>query len=214
MMNMRMWAAALAVVAVTGVACEKDNNDENVVLELKTVTNLPADTVTGFSPTGRPIGTGRFTYFSLRENRIITGADTLTNKWDIAFREFFIKVNGGSSATGGGNAAAFIANSTFEAFTTIPASTAFVQDNAPVFAISPAPGGWYTYNPATFIALPIPGKVFVIRTADGRYAKMEITSFYRNGVTPEVSASPVQKALNQFFYQFRFVFQANGSVNF
>jgi hypothetical protein len=214
MMNMRMWAAALAVVAVTGVACEKDNNDENVVLELKTVTNLPADTVTGFSPTGRPIGSGRFTYFSLRENRIITGADTLTNKWDIAFREFFIKVNGGSSATSGGNAGAFIANSTFEALTSIPAGTAFAQDDAPAFAINPAPGGWYTYNPATFIALPIPGKVFVIRTADGRFAKMEITSFYRNGVTPEVSASPVQKALNQFFYQFRFVFQANGSVNF
>jgi hypothetical protein len=207
------WLMAIAI-AVVGVACEKDTNEDNVPLTVVEVKNLPADTVVGFSPTGRPIGTGRFTYFSLRENKIIQGADTLTNKWDIAFREFFIKVNGGTSATGGGNAAAIIVNSSFEGFNMIPAGAAWVQDNAPTFAINPAPGGWYTYNPATFIALPIPGRIFAIRTADGRYAKVEVTSFYRNGVTPDVAASPVQKALNQFFYQFRFVFQTNGTGSF
>ncbi|HSK12067.1 MAG TPA: hypothetical protein VK907_02575, partial [Phnomibacter sp.] len=104
---------------------------------------------------------------------------------------------------------------TFEDYRTIPASEAgWQQDNAPNFAINPMPGGWYTYNPATFLALPTPGKIFAIRTADGRYAKVEVTSFYRNGVTPDVSASLVTKAMNQYFYQFRFVFQANGSMNF
>jgi hypothetical protein len=216
-MKMRAWnVLAITLIMAAGlVACKKDNKpSEATPLEVKIVTNLPADTVIGFSATGRPIGSGRFTYFSLRENRIITNADTLTNKWDIAFREFFIKINGGTSATGGGNAAAIIANSTFEAYTAIPANeTGWLQDNAPAFAINPAPGGWYTYNTTTFIALPIPGKIFVLRTADGRYAKMEITSFYRNGVTPDASASPATKALNQFFYQFRFVFQPDGTKN-
>jgi hypothetical protein len=211
---MRNWLMATAII-MTGVACEKDNNNDNAPLTTINVSNLAADTVTGFSPTGRPLGTGKFTYFSLRENKIIEGADTLTNKWDIAFREFFIKLNGGTSARGGGNAAAFIATSTFEEYKSIPAgTTSWLQDNAPNFAINPAPGGWYTYNPATFIALPTPGKIFILRTADGRYAKMEITSFYRNGITPDAAASPVQKALNQFFYQFRYVIQLNGSVNF
>lgn len=204
---------AVAIV-ILGIACDKDNGNSSTPLVVNEVKNLPADTVIGFSPTGRPIGTGRFTYFSLRENKIITGADTLTNKWDIAFREFFIKVNGGTSGRGGGNAAAMMVNSTFSDFTTIPSGSVWVQDNAPTFAINPAPGGWYTYNPTTFIALPIPGKIFVIRTADGKYAKMEVTSFYRNGITPEPTATPVQKALNQFFYQFRFVYQANGSTEF
>lgn len=214
MKHVKHWIPALAIVTA-GVACDKDNYNDNEPLATIKVTNLPADTVIGFSPTGRPFGTGRFTHFSLRENKIIEGADTLTNKWDIAFREFFIKVNGGTSARGGGNAAVFIANSTFEEYTSIPAGTTkWLQDNAPNFAINPAPGGWYTYNPATFIALPIPGKVFVLRTADGRYAKMEILSFYRNGITPDAAASPVQKALNQFFYQFRYVVQKNGSGNF
>lgn len=212
---MNQWIVVLCAVVLVGVSCSKDNTGGDVVLEVKNVVNLPADTVIGFSPTGRPIGTGRFTYFSFRENKIIEGADTLTNKWDIAFREFFIKVNGGTSARGGGNGAVFIANSTFEDYMTIPAGeTSWMQDNAPNFAINPAPGGWYTYNPATFLALPMPGKIFIVRTADGKFAKMEITSFYRNGITPEVVASPLQKALNQFFYQFRFVFQADGSREF
>jgi hypothetical protein len=211
MINKCLMAAAIVVL---GVACQKDNTENNAPLSVVEVKNLPADTVVGFSPTGRPIGTGRFTYFSLRENRIVEGADTLTNRWDIAFREFFIKVNGGTSATGGGNAAAIMVNSTFEDFTMIPSGAAWMQDNAPNFAINPAPGGWYTYNPSTFIALPIPGRIFAVRTADGRFAKVEVTSFYRNGVTPDVAASPVQKALNQFFYQFRYVFQSNGTGSF
>ena len=212
---MKVRMMMLAAIAIAVAACDKNNNEENAKPEVKLVANLAADTVIGFSPTGRPIGTGRFTYFSLRENKIITGADTLTNKWDIAIREFYIKVNGGTSATGGGNGAAFIANSTFDAYTMIPAGSAsWMQDNAPNYAINPAPGNWYTYSPSTFIALPVPGKIFVIRTADGRFAKMEITSLYKDGVTPDVALSPAQKALKQFFYQFRYSFQANGSVNF
>jgi hypothetical protein len=197
------------------VACEKTDTLPEQPLEVITVANLYADTTTGFSPTGRPIGENKFTYFSIRENKIITGADTLTNKWDFAFKQFYIKVNGGTNATGG-YAAAFVANSTFEAYTQISDAdmTMLKQDDGALFAINPAPGGWYTYSPSTFLALPIPGKIMVVRTADGRYAKLEITSFYKNGITPEVSASPVQKALAQFFYQFRYTFQPNGNKSF
>jgi hypothetical protein len=92
--------------------------------------------------------------------------------------------------------------------------TVFKQDNGASWAINPAPGGWYTYNTATFLAFPIPGKIVVIRTADGKYAKLEITSFYRNGVTPDAAAPLSQKALNQFFYQFRYSMQPNGSKRF
>lgn len=209
------WMAVASAVVVMLTACEKNSSDVEQPLTIVTVANLAADTTTGFSPTGRPIGANAYTYVSLREGRIITGADTLTNKWDIAFKQFYIKVNGGTSATGGGNAAAFIANSSFEAYTQIvEADTEFKQDNGATYALNPAPGVWYTYSPSTFLALPIPGKIFVIRTADGRYAKLEVTSFYRNGVTPDVTASPVQKALAQFFYQFRYTFQPNSTKKF
>jgi HmuY protein len=209
------WMAVASAVVVMLTACEKNSSDVEQPLAIVTVANLAADTTTGFSPTGRPLGANAFTYVSLREGKIITGADTLTNKWDIAFKQFYIKVNGGTNATGGGNAAAYIANSTFETYTQIvEADTEFKQDNGATYALNPTPGVWYTYSPTTYLALPIPGKIFVIRTADGRYAKLEITSFYKNGVTPDVTASPVQKALTQFFYQFRYTFQPNGTKKF
>lgn len=205
----------MASVAIVGVACEKDKASVNAPLTENMVTNLAADTTTGFSATGRPLGANTYTFFSLRDNKIITGADTLTNKWDIAFKQFYVKVNGGTSATGGGNAGAFVANSTFEAYSAIvQGDTAFKQDAAPAYAINPAPGAWYTYNTTSFVALPIPGKIIVVRTADGRFAKLEILSFYKDGITPDASVSLVDKAKRQFFYKFRFVFQANGSRAF
>ncbi|TAD83387.1 MAG: hypothetical protein EAY75_14925 [Bacteroidetes bacterium] len=205
----------LALVTVGMVACDKDDPAVQAPLEVKTFANLPGDTTVSFSPTGRPLGANRYTYFSLRENKIITGADTLTNKWDIAFQQFYIKVNGGTNATGGGNAAAFLANNTLEGYTVVAeADTTFKQDNGASFAINPAPGGWYSYNSSTFLALPIPGKIIVVRTADNKYAKLEITSLYKNAVLPAASASPVEKARLQFFYHFRFVVQPNGTKQF
>jgi hypothetical protein len=214
---MKVASSLVAFIGLSAllISCGKDVTTPNTVPDVVTVTNLYADTTTGFSPTGRPIGRNEFTYFSLRENKIITGADTLTNKWDIAFKQFYIKVNGGTNATGGGNAAAAVLNTDFALYKKVDLpNTAFAQDNGATWAINPMPGGWYTYSTTTFIALPIPGKTFVIRTADGRYAKMEILSFYKDGVTPATSASPAEKALKQFFYQFRFAFQADGTVDF
>ncbi|HMP94278.1 MAG TPA: HmuY family protein [Phnomibacter sp.] len=213
-MNISKVALTACVAVVAFTACTKDKTKVEQPLEVTTVTNLPADTTTGFSSTGRPIGNNAYTYYSLREKKIITGADTLTNKWDIAFKQFYIKVNGGTSSTGG-NAAAAVVTSTFEDYKTMALpDNELLQDNGATFAINPMPGTWYTYNSTTFLALPVPGRIFVIRTADGRFAKMEITSFYRNGVTPPATATPVEKALAQFFYQFRFVFQPNGSKQF
>jgi len=213
MKTIQLLAIAGAITIFT--ACDKNKTELQQPLTVVTVSNLPADTTIGFSSTGRPIGKNEFTYFSLRENKIITGADTLTNKWDIAFKQFYIKVNGGTSASGSANGAAFIANSSFDAYNSVPSNEAgWAQDNGADYAISPAPGGWYNYDYTTYLAFPIPGKIFVVRTADGRYAKVEITSFYRNGVTPGATATPVEKALAQFFYQFRYTFQPNGTGSF
>ena len=205
----------LALVALGIAACDKNKTEIAVPLVVQTFANLPGDTTVSFSSTGRPLGANAYTYFSLRENKIITGADTLTGKWDIAFKQFYIKLNGGTNATGGGTAAAFLASNTLESYTTISeADTTFKQDNGASFALNPAPGVWYSYNMSTFLALPIPGKIFVIRTADNKYAKLEITSLYKNGITPDVSASPVVKSRLQFFYNFRFVLQPNGTKKF
>lgn len=40
--------------------------------------------------------------------------------------------------------------------------------------------GWYNYNPQTHAVTPIPGRTLVVRTADGRYAKVRILSYYKD----------------------------------
>ncbi|MBF4985371.1 HmuY family protein, partial [Nonlabens mediterrranea] len=57
----------------------------------------------------------------------------------------------------------------------------FNQDSSTSFAIpTGSDNGWYNYNFMTNIVSPIPGQIIVIRTRDGRYAKIEILSYYEN----------------------------------
>jgi hypothetical protein len=60
----------------------------------------------------------------------------------------------------------------------------------------------------------IPGRVLVIRTGTGKFAKVEILNYYRGGVTPASTASEDDKLRKQRFYTFRFAYQPNGSLKF
>ena len=125
--------------------------------------------------------------------------------WDIAFLGTTVIVNGGSS-TGiaeeparNGNAAAYIVNSTFDELAEVNNSL-FAQDSASGSAIPTGSGnGWYTYNPMTHIISPAAGKILVIRTADDKYAKVEILSYYHDSDT----------ANDGQHYTFNYVYQPN-----
>jgi hypothetical protein len=143
-----------------------------------TVENLEAPQTGG---QGQPIG-GPFTKFSF-ETGEVTDSET---DWDIAFRGTTIAVNGGT-VTGtndepdrNGNAGAAIASGLFTDVATADGLT-FEVDADGAFAIpTGSQEGWYNYNPATFTVTPIPGRVLVFRTHDGKYAKVEILSYYRD----------------------------------
>ncbi len=187
-----------------------DSNDPDDVLEevvAETVTSLPADPATGRDPnTGAPISTGRYTFFSLRDGTTVANSDSLTNKWDLGFRGTTIIVNGGTGRVG--NAAAQIVSGTFEELTSAPTS-GYNQDDGASLALSSGGGnGWYNYNPTTHLVTPVPGRVIVVRTADGRYAKVSIQSYYK-----DAPASPTQ-ASESGYYTFRYVFQPDGSRSF
>ena len=53
--------------------------------------------------------------------------------------------------------------------------------------------------------LKFPGRILVIRTATGKYAKIEILNYYKGGVTPDASASDNDKLTKQRYYTFRFL---------
>ena len=195
------------------VACKKD---EVVVVETvtsKTVSSLPADTIVGLS-NGQPVGTGKFSFFSIETNSSIASADSNSKKWDIGLRGTTIITNAGTSGPGSGGA--FVYTGTFDELKTISPDSTFRTDNAPTSYAIPTGSnkGWYVLDFVTNLLSPIPGRVLVIRTANGKYAKVEILNYYKGGVTPAASATDAEKSSKQRYYTFRFTYQSNGSKTF
>ncbi|NQZ44804.1 MAG: IPT/TIG domain-containing protein [Flavobacteriaceae bacterium] len=159
---------------------------------------------------GEPVG-GPFAKFSFA-----TGAVTdSTTEWDIAFRGTTIAINGGA-VTGtadeperNGNGGASIATGTF-ADVVSAVGLDFTEDADGAFAIpTGSDNGWYNYNPATFTISPIPGRILVIRTHDGHYAKVEVLSYYR-----DAPAQPDAFVDESRVYTFNYVYNPNvGDTN-
>ena len=213
-MKKTLSAFTLVSTVVLFFSCKKDNVTAPVVLETKTVSNLPADTIIGLTSNGQPYGSGKFTFYSLETNKIIDNADSASTKWDLGFRGTTIITNSGTG--GPGNGGAFVFTGIFSDLTAISADSTFRTDSAPTsYAIKTGSGnGWYSYNGATQLITPVPGRVLVIRTATGKYAKLEILNYYKGGVTPDATASDNDKLTKQRYFTFRYLYQPNGSKNF
>lgn len=206
---------ALLVLLITSIiACSKSTTTTVMPVTAVTVKDIPADTVVGLSAQGIPITNGKYTFYSLEKNAIVPNTDSATTKWDIAFLATRIITNGGTSGSGLGGA--YIQTGLFDDLKTISADSVFKTDNAPTsYAITSGSGkGWYTYDGLNNLITPLAGRVLVIRTASGKYAKMEITSYYKGGVTLPASASDADKLSKQRYYTFRFAFQPNGTKTF
>lgn len=211
-------AAVVSGAAFFLVSCDKNEATSPVGLGTITVKDLQADTILGIytsgPATGQPYGSGKFTFYSLERNQVVDNADSATNKWDLGFRGTTIITNSGNS--GPANAGAYMFVGTFGDVTQVSADSTFRVDNgSSALAIRSGSGnGWYSYNGATQIVTPIPGRVFVIRTATGKYAKVEILNYYKGGVTLSGTASDEEKLKKQRYYTFRYVYQSNGSTKF
>jgi hypothetical protein len=191
----RQFFSVLTVAMMSGiiflVSCKKNNND---------MTNQPlkADTavvVVNFS-TSSP-----YSFFSFK-NGVVSNTDSVTNKWDFGLRLTTFLVN--SNASGPGNAGVIMQDGIFDNITTAPAGGYAYDTTAGKLAIKD--GSWYNYNITTHVFTPIPGKVFVFRTADNHYAKMEILE-----ANYEPFAGTVPTKID---YKIRFIYQANGTTNF
>ncbi len=159
----------ILVLALIVTACDSNSaNDDTQDVVTARASDIPSDPIIGLGPDGRPVGANAYTFFSLRTGQIVTSADSASTDWDLGFKGSTIIVNGGVS--GPGNGAAQIVEGVFAEVMEAP-ENGWVQDNADAFAIPTGSGnGWYNYNPATQVLSPIPGRVLLIRTADGRYA--------------------------------------------
>ncbi len=204
-------------LVITMASCSKETDtaiSNNTPVSSVTVNNFAADTIIGLTAQGIPFGAGKYTFFSLENNKVIATVDSATSKWDLGFRGTSIIVNGGNSgpALGGG----FVFVGLYNNLTALPIDSTFKVDNAPSsYAITAGSNrGWFVYDAINNLVSPIPGRVLVIRTASGKYAKVEILNYYKGGITPAASASDAIKLKEQRYYTFRFTIQPNGTKNF
>jgi hypothetical protein len=196
-------------------SCTKNETASVIPITAITVKNLAADTVLGINAiTGMPYSAGKYTFFSLERNEIVPNSDSASTKWDLAFASTKILTNGGTSGTGLGGA--FIYTGLFDDVKTISNDSVFKTDNAPAsYAITYGSGkGWYVYDQLTSLITPLAGRVLVIRTASGKYAKLEVINYYKGGVTLPITASDSDKLSKQRYYTFRYTYQPNGSKSF
>ncbi len=192
----------LAAIGLT--SCDKKDTPKPIennttTLTVNTVKNLPANPTDG-------TGTGHYTFFSFKNNTIIPFSDSTTINWDIAFNATTLIINGGTSGSGIG--AAQVYTGIFSDLLEAPTEE-YKQDNnksLPPNAIPTGSGnGWYNYNSTTHVISAIPGRVLVIKTAQGKYAKVEIISYYKDLPTNPSSADIAR------YYTFRYAYQDNGS---
>lgn len=137
-----------------------------------------------------------FVYFSLETGKDVPAADAKTSKWDIAFSKTTIAINSGSSGPGQGGA--IVAEKPIDQITEAP-KEGYKTDSDGGYAI---PGGsgnsWYKYDMSVHAIIPIIGRTILVKTASGKFAKLEIISYYK-GAPEDV---PTEASS---YYTFRYV---------
>ncbi len=191
-------------------SCSNDDDDPVILqIESELIENLEATLITDYS-VNPPLEVGDYIKFSF-ESGSITESDT---DWDIAFRGTKILVNGGEATTDNqpertGNAGAYMATGTLATVTSIDTSLFKEDSTSNGLAIPTGDGnGWYDYAGfPTHAITPIEGRTLVFRTHDGKYAKVKISSYYKDSpVNPDSNLHEEQ------FYTFNYVYQPNEGV--
>ena len=180
---------------------------------LKTENNLRVDSVLNIV-NSQAILTHTAWYYSFETQSVIPPQDSASTLWDI--RVVFsmnnnyptIQFNGGSSGRGVGGA--YLTTGILD--TLLYAQDIRVkqdQPNNPVVSVFPdnnTSNSWFKYDAINNFIYPVPQRFLVIRTANRKWAKMEVLSFYKN------SNSTTQNNLG--YFSFRYVFQPNGTPVF
>ncbi len=224
---MKMFKSILSVLVlcVVGFLFSCSNNDPAPVpLSAITFKDLNADYAplvfgSPSAPPTRPAEKKKYTFFSFKTGQIVVNADSATLKWDIGFRSTSIIFNGGTS--GPGAAGAIVQQGLFDEIKEAPTS-GYVLDNKTnnQFAVSSAPfvagvstttNNWWLNSgtQTSTIVSPIAGRVIIVKTADGRYAKMEIQSYYKGAPATVNNLTDLDR-----YYTFKYVYQPENKSNF
>jgi hypothetical protein len=124
--------------------------------------------------------------FSFRLGSVV---DDGGHDWDLAFRRYAIVSGPGGILD--------LGEVRFDDVRTVPAN-GYQHNEGLAEPRNPAISGWYRYGFFSHVLSPKP-RVWAVRTADGRYAKIEIVGYYCSGGQPGCPT-------------FRYVYQGDGSM--
>ena len=206
------------VVLLSSCDTVDDENLNQLLQAEETVETTPTPTeTTGQVPVDAPVAlesmsftidaTNReaWAYFSFASGDVVEVEDAANSEaWDIGFQRTQVKLNGGISGPGMGSVV-MLTETTFEAVTAAPAD-GYLADTEETLAIVPqSEKGWYIYTgpPAHWI-LPLEDRVFVVKAADGTFAKLRFIGYYKDNENKKDSG----------FITFEYVHQPDGSGNF
>ncbi|MEY3419879.1 MAG: hypothetical protein RIR48_159 [Bacteroidota bacterium] len=149
---------------------------------------------------------GAFVLFSFETGAAVSNTLTQSSDWDFGLKLITFTVNSGVS--GPGNAGVIIQDGVLDNIKTAP-GTGYKTDAQGSPAIKDE---WYDYNSTTRSFTPKAGKVFLFKTAKGKYAKMEILKGEPTDDNGTVVVPPARPT--KIKYTLRYVYQPNGTANF
>ncbi|MFM8851527.1 MAG: HmuY family protein [Cytophagales bacterium] len=215
--------STLALVSLTALFSCSDSSPAPVPLNAIVYKDLNADyapfdfTIPTQGEPARPTQKRKYTFFSFKTGAVVANSDSATNKWDIGFRATSIIFNSGTSGPGGTQAQ--MVTGIFSELTVAPeagyqsdnsAARAFVISSSPLTPGATTTNNWWqsTGSQNSTIVTPIPGRLIVIKTSDGRYAKMEILSYYKGAPVLPNNVSDLDR-----HYTFQYVYQPAASTS-
>ncbi|MGP0628129.1 HmuY family protein [Nitrospina sp. 32_T5] len=127
--------------------------------------------------------------------------DRSSLEWDLAFRRGKIISNGGMTNKIGKAGLMDMGEVSYDAVEDVPLDREFIQDKATqTEPENPVLAQWYKYNYITH-KLTARKNIYILRTAEGNYAKIQFQNFYCADKQPGC-------------IQMKYAYQPNGSPNF
>ena len=122
-------------------------------------------------------------YFDFSRAAVVPVLDPKTDGWDLAFKRYVVRSNGGRSNPGGQGAVLKLSGRDLAAVSRVPEDLEFQADAHPknrLHPFNPALEKWYNYSYLANVLAPKP-EIYVVRTQDGKYAKIRMLSYYCTG---------------------------------
>jgi hypothetical protein len=188
-------------------ACKKDDAAPSLEDGKSTVVkDLAGDTLAtmGEPPAGsnkekRPFHLFTFRLSDKKQQFVRTAADSAAylqnTDWDLAFTKEYnslVVINNGTipgtpGYGGAGKGALLVIDKYYDQVTEAPSDAEFDAKGKSAVGWDAGNGvGWYFYSLQNHICVPIKGRTYVIRTATGKYAKLDLVNIYL-GNPPQVT---------------------------